>query len=289
MGLQIKEIIAVAEKILRENGVEDYKADAEILLCHEIRYDSRKIFMNWSKELDDEACERYFADVQRRAAGTPTQYLTEMQPFMGFNFSVDERVLIPRMDTETVVESAIEFIRSQKSIKNVLDLCTGSGVIAISLAKAVPSLKLTATDISGDALAVAAKNASRLGVSARIKFLRSDLFNSLPTGFTAKKFDMIIANPPYIRTAVLPRLQREIYEHEPLIALDGGEDGLDYYRAIATRAPSFLTKRGVIFFEIGYDQAEDVSDILRDTGNFAGISVRRDIAGNDRVVFASVK
>jgi release factor glutamine methyltransferase len=289
LGLQIKEIITVAENILRDNGVEDYKTDAEILLCHEIRYDSRKIFMNWAKELDDEACERYFADVQRRAAGTPTQYLTEVQPFMGSNFAVDERVLIPRMDTETVVMSAAEFIKSRKSIKNVLDLCTGSGVIAISLAKALPSLKLTAVDISGDALAVAAKNASRLGVTGRVKFLQSDLFDSLPTGFTAKKFDMIIANPPYIRTDILPRLPREIYEHEPLIALDGGEDGLDYYRAIAGRAHAYLTKKGVIFFEIGYDQAEAVSDILRSSGNFAGISIRRDIAGNDRVVFASVK
>jgi release factor glutamine methyltransferase len=289
LGLQIKEIISVAEKILMENGVKDYKTDAEILLCHEIRYDSRKIFMNWAREIDDEACERYFAAVQSRASGTPTQYLTGEQPFMGYNFAVDERVLIPRMDTETVVEAAADYIRAQKAIKYVLDLCTGSGAIAISLAKNIPALKFMATDISGDALHVAAHNAERLGVSGRVKFLASDLFNDIPKGFGVKKFDMIISNPPYIRTNILPRLQREIYEHEPMLALDGGEDGLAYYRDIAEEAPGFLTKKGVLFFEIGYDQAEAVEDILRSTGNYAGISVRRDIAGNDRIVFANVK
>jgi release factor glutamine methyltransferase len=289
VGLQIKEIIVVAENILMENGIADYKTDAEILLCHEIRYDSRKVFMNWSKELDDEACERYFAAVQRRAAGTPTQYLTRVQPFMGYNFLVDDRVLIPRMDTETLARAASEFISSQKSIQRVLDLGTGSGIIAISLAKAHQSLKITASDISAGALEVAAKNAARLGVAARIKFLRSDLFDSLPTGFGVKKFDMIISNPPYIRSDVLPGLQREIYEHEPMLALDGGADGLEYYRAIAAEAPAWLSSKGVLFLEIGYDQAESVENILRSSGNYAGISVRRDIAGNDRVIFAQMK
>jgi release factor glutamine methyltransferase len=289
LGLQIKEIIPVAENILMDNGVADYKTDAEILLCHEIHYDSRKIFMNWSRELDDEACERYFAAVQRRAAGTPTQYLTGVQSFMGYNFAVDERVLIPRMDTETVVEAAIDYIRSQKAIKYVLDLCTGCGAIAISLAKDISTLKFMATDVSGDALKVASNNAERLGVNGRVKFLKSDLFDDIPKGFGVKKFDMIISNPPYIRTDVLSRLQREIYEHEPMLALDGGEDGLAYYRDIAEEAPDFLTKKGVLFFEIGYDQAEAVDDILRSTGNYAGISVRRDISGNDRVIFAQVK
>ncbi|MDR1495955.1 MAG: peptide chain release factor N(5)-glutamine methyltransferase [Clostridiales Family XIII bacterium] len=289
MGLQIKEIISVAENILRESGDADYKVDAEMLLSHAIKYDPQKIFMNWAKEVDDDHAEIFFAMVQKRAEGTPTQYLTNEQDFKGRRFYVDENVLIPRPETELLTDEVSAYLKDNKSAKTALDLGTGSGVIAISLAKKFPSLKLTASDISEGALAVAERNASRIGVKGQIRFTRSDVFDGFKTGFTGSKWDLIVSNPPYIRTSVLPTLQREIYEHEPITALDGGEDGLDFYRRIIDGAPTFLRKTGAVFFEIGYDQAHDVTTLFRENGNYVRVAVTPDIAGHDRVISARMK
>jgi release factor glutamine methyltransferase len=289
MGLQIKEIIAVSENILRESGDEDYKTDAEILLCHAIKYDSQKIFMNWAREVDDDHVEKFFAMVQKRAEGTPTQYLTNEQVFKSRSFYVDENVLIPRPETELLVDEVTAYLKDNRSAKSILDLGTGSGAIAISLAKKAPSLRITASDISEAALETAERNATRHGVKGQIKFVRSDVFDGFKTGFTGPKWDVIISNPPYIKSAVMPTLQREIYEHEPLIALDGGEDGLGIYRRIIAGAPGFLRKTGSVFFEIGYDQAHDVTTLLRENGNFVRVTVTPDLAGHDRVMSARMK
>jgi release factor glutamine methyltransferase len=289
MGLQIKEIISVAENILREAEDPDYKVDAEILLCHAIKYDPQKIFMNWAKEVDDDHAEIFFAMVQKRAEGAPTQYLTNEQSFRGSRFYVDENVLIPRPETESLVDEVLAYLKDNRAAKNVLDLGSGSGIIAISLAKALPSLKVTASDVSGSALEVAENNASRLGVKDRIKFVHSDVFAEFKTGFMGPKWDVVVSNPPYIRSSVLPQLQREIYEHEPMIALDGGEDGLDFYRRIIDGAPTFLRKTGAVFLEIGYDQAQDVTTIFRENGNYVRIAVTPDLSGRDRVVSARMK
>jgi release factor glutamine methyltransferase len=289
MGLQIKEILAVAENILREAGDEDYKRDAEILLCHEIHYDAKKIFMNWSKEIDDSYCEGFFDLVQKRAGGTPTQYLTNEQAFMGRTFFVDERVLIPRMDTETLAEAVLEHLKANKTARRVLDLCTGSGILAITLAKEHPTLKITASDVDASALKVAEINASKLGAAKQIKFVKSDIYASFKTGFGGAAFDVIVSNPPYIRDDVLMTLQREIIEHEPLHALNGGTDGLDFYRKIIGGAASRLRKNGALFLEIGYDQAEQVKALLDETGAFRDIEVRKDLAGNHRVLSGTLK
>jgi release factor glutamine methyltransferase len=289
MGLQIKEIISVAENILRESGDSDYKTDAEMLLCHAIKYDPQRIFMNWAKEVDDDHAEVFFAMVQKRAEGTPTQYLTNEQVFKGLSFYVDENVLIPRPETELLVDEAVAYLKDNRSAKSVLDLGTGSGVVAISLAKKAASLKVTASDISEKALAVAERNASRLGVKGQIKFVTSDVFGGFKTGFAGSKWDVIISNPPYIRSQILPKLQREIYEHEPMTALDGGEDGLNIYRSLISGAPSFLRKTGAVFFEIGYDQAHEVTALFRENGSYVRIAVTPDIAGHDRVISARMK
>ncbi|MDR1028057.1 MAG: peptide chain release factor N(5)-glutamine methyltransferase [Clostridiales Family XIII bacterium] len=289
MGLQIKEILSVAENILRESGDEDYKRDAEILLCHKTHYDTKKIFMNWSREIDDVYCEGFFELVQKRAGGTPTQYLTNTQEFMGYPFFVDERTLIPRQDTETLAETILEYLKTNKAARRVLDLCTGSGVIAISLAKKNPTLKITASDTDPSALKVAEINASKLGVSNRIKFVKSDVYAAFKTGFGGASFDIITANPPYIRSDVLMTLQREIIEHEPLQALDGGADGLDFYRTIVGGAAARLRKNGALFLEIGYDQADAVRAIIDETERFGEAVCRKDLAGNDRVLSASLK
>jgi release factor glutamine methyltransferase len=289
MGLQIKEIISVAENILRESGGSDYKTDAEMLLSHAIKYDQQKIFMNWAKEVDDDHAEIFFAMVQNRAEGTPTQYLTNEQVFKGQSFYVDENVLIPRPETELLVDEAVAYLKDNRSAKNVLDLGTGSGVIAVSLARKAASLKITASDVSEKALAVAERNASRLGVKGQIKFVASDVFDGFKTGFAGPKWDVIISNPPYIKSPVLPTLQREIYEHEPMTALDGGEDGLDVYRRLISGAPSFLRKTGAVFFEIGYDQAHEVTALFRENGSYVRIAVTPDIAGHDRIISARMK
>ncbi|MDR2162380.1 MAG: peptide chain release factor N(5)-glutamine methyltransferase [Clostridiales Family XIII bacterium] len=282
-------MISVAENILREAGNPDYKVDAEMLLCHAIKYDPQKIFMNWAKEVDDDHAEKFFAMVQKRAEGTPTQYLTNEQSFKGLRFYVDENVLIPRPETESLVDEVLTYIGDNKSAKSALDLGTGSGVIAVSLAKKVPQLKITASDISEGAIAIAENNADRLGVRGQIRFTRSDIFGGFKTGFTGPKWDVIVSNPPYIRSAVLPTLQREIYEHEPQIALDGGEDGLDIYRRIIDGAPTFLRKTGAVFLEIGYDQAHAVTSLFRQNGSYVRIAVTPDIAGHDRVISARMK
>jgi release factor glutamine methyltransferase len=289
MGLQIKEIISVAENVLRESGDSDYKTDAEMLLCHAIKYDSQRIFMNWAKEVDDDHAEVFFAMVQKRAEGTPTQYLTNEQVFKGLSFYVDENVLIPRPETELLVDEAVAYLKDNRSAKNVLDLGTGSGIVAISLAKKSASLKITASDVSEKALAVAERNASRLGVKSQIKFVNSDVFGGFKTGFAGPKWDVIVSNPPYIKSHILPNLQREIYEHEPMTALDGGEDGLNLYRRLISDAPSFLRKTGAVFFEIGYDQAHEVTALFRENGSYVRIAVTPDIAGHDRVISARMK
>jgi release factor glutamine methyltransferase len=289
MGLQIKEIISVAENILRESGDTDYKVDAEMLLSYAIKYDPQKIFMNWAKEVDDDHAEIFFAMVQKRAEGTPTQYLTNEQDFKGRRFYVDKNVLIPRPETELLVDEVTTYLKDNKSAKAVLDLGTGSGVIAISLAKKFPSLKLTASDISVGALAVAEKNAARFGVKGQIKFVPGDMFGDFKMGFAGPKWDLIVSNPPYIKSSVLPTLQREIYEHEPIAALDGGEDGLDFYRRLIDGAATFLRKTGAVFFEIGYDQAHDVTTLFRENGNYVRVAVTPDIAGHDRVISARMK
>jgi release factor glutamine methyltransferase len=289
MGLQIKELISRAEDILEKSGDADYKTDAEMLLGHVLKYDAKKIFMNWAREIDFDHADAFFALVQSRAEGTPTQYLTNSQAFMGLSFYVDESVLIPRPETEQLVEETLAYLKDNRSARSVLDLGTGSGVVAISLARKMPSLKITASDVDAGALKVAESNAARLGVKGQIKFAQSDLFAGFKTGFTGPKWDVIVSNPPYIRSDVLPTLQREISEHEPRTALDGGADGLDYYRRIIDGAPLYLKKTGAVFFEIGHDQAHDVTVVFRDNGNYVRVAVAPDLSGRDRVISARMK
>jgi release factor glutamine methyltransferase len=286
MGLQIKEILNVAENILSNAGDEDAKKDAEILLCYVLRYDQQKLFMNWAKEVDDIHSESFLDAVQRRAEGEPTQYITNIAPFMDNDFFVDERVLIPRDDTEVLVREVIEYLKSSSKAKTVLDLCTGSGIIAVSLAKRRSGLKITASDVSRDAVGVANTNAQKLGAGNHIKFVTGDLFAGIKTGIGGQKFDVIVSNPPYIRRDVLKTLQREIREHEPMLALDGGEDGLDFYRRIIADAPAYMKKGGALFLEIGHDQAEQVSALIDESNAFGDVTVVKDIAELDRVVRA---
>ena len=283
MGLTIKELIPIGEKILKDAGVEEYKIDAESLISFQIGFDKQKLFMNWTYDVDDARCEAYFDLVNRRAAGEPLQYITNEQYFMGHRLYVDPAVLIPRPETEALAEKAIEHLRAHPDVKAVLDLCTGSGALAISIAKACPHAKITAADVSEKALAVAMKNASALGAAGRIDFVLSDLFSGIKRGAFGKRFGLIVTNPPYIQTDGLTGLQREIRDHEPLMALDGGADGLDFYRRIAAEAPGCMRSGACIMAETGWGQAHDAAAIFEAAG-FTGAGVFKDLAGRDRII-----
>lgn len=291
MGLILKELLQIAENRLTMSGSMDPRRDAELLLLFLLRTDRSYLFAHSASVLDDGRCDMFFDLLDRRANGEPVQYIVGTQEFMGLTFKVDSRVLIPRQDTELLAETAIAELQQRKKLLGslrVLDLCCGSGALAVSIACNVPKLEITASDVSGDALEVARENAASHANTKEIEFVKSDLFDAFPRnkkGEGRKKFDVIVSNPPYIRTEMFPSLQREVAVYEPRLALDGGESGLNFYRRIMKEVPAFLAKDGVLLLEIGSEQAEDVQELAREqTQCDFETEVRKDLAGHDRVV-----
>ncbi|MBQ9059777.1 MAG: peptide chain release factor N(5)-glutamine methyltransferase [Firmicutes bacterium] len=289
-------LIKEGEYRLAKAGCMDAKIDSEELYCFLTGIDRLQVFMKAEEEADEEVERKYLALIARRAERIPLQYITGVQEFMGHRFKVDQSVLIPRQDTETLVVEAARTIQSTSREKisfferlrggkewEVLDLCCGSGAIGISLAKICDNIHVTGSDISGAALAVAQANAKALHVKA--EYFEGDLFAPLES----KKYDMIVSNPPYIRTNMIAVLQDEIKNYEPRQALDGGRDGLDYYRRIIKKAPDYLKAGGYLFFEIGSDQGEDLRKMVKDDGRYTPAEVIRDLPGRDRVVKTQLK
>ena len=270
------------EKRLADAGIAEASLDARYLLLEAFEMDMAHFLLKEQEQVPaTEGRTREYSDaIQARAARVPLQYLTGKQDFMGLTFHVDERVLIPRQDTETLVELVLKENTDKKA--RILDLCTGSGCIAVSLAVLGGYRKMDAVDISEDALAAAEENGTRLG--GKVRFLKSDLFSALDP---EKKYDIIASNPPYIPTEVLNGLEPEVKDYEPRMALDGSEDGLAFYRRIAVAAPAFLRAGGRIYLEIGYDQGAAVEELLWNNG-FARTRVVKDAAGRDRVVCAEL-
>lgn len=288
--------------ILKKAGIDAPANDAGVLLCYAARCSRTYLYAYGDSVLPAHAEDRYFELLKKRAGGYPLQYITGEQEFMSLVFEVTPDVLIPRQETELLVETVLERCRDMALDKDggsgpapaghrqpirVLDMCTGSGCIAVSLAKYLQDCLVTAVDISPAALAVAARNAERHGVSGRVRFIRSDLFGSVP----AEKYDVLVSNPPYVRTEDLERLQPEVRLFEPLPALDGGSDGLRFYREIIRRAPGYLRPGGMLAFETGYDQAKAVARLMGSGGMFSDIEIYRDLSGIERVVagFTSVQ
>ena len=270
------------EKRLADAGIAEASLDARYLLLEAFEMDMAHFLLKEQEQVPaTEGRTREYSDaIQARAARVPLQYLTGKQDFMGLIFHVDERVLIPRQDTETLVELVLKENTDKKA--RILDLCTGSGCIAVSLAVLGGYRKVDAVDISEDALAAAEENGTRLG--GKVRFLKSDLFSALDP---EKKYDIIASNPPYIPTEVLNGLEPEVKDYEPRMALDGSEDGLAFYRRIAVAAPAFLRAGGRIYLEIGYDQGAAVEELLWNNG-LARTRVVKDAAGRDRVVCAEL-
>ena len=220
----------------------------------------------------------YFKAIKRLINGEPIQHITHQQEFMKLNFFVNEDVLIPRPDTEILVEEVIKIARKINA-KKILDMCTGSGAIAVSLAKYLDNVEITAVDISEKSLDVAKTNAKNNEIENKITFIESNLFENIVN----EKYDIIVSNPPYIRKDVIKTLTKEV-QKEPKIALDGGYDGLDFYRKITHQSEEYLKFNGYLCFEIGYDQKKDVIKIINDEKKFTGTYSKKDLYDNDRII-----
>ncbi len=270
-------------RLLGKHGIEEAKTDARLLLEYVCHTDYQTLYTQSGRELDDIQIQSYVNYLNRRAERMPVQYLTHSQSFMGLDFYVDCHTLIPRQDTEILVEEVMRYLHDGMTI---LDLCTGSGCILLSLLRYSNDCIGVGTDLSGEAVAVAAENAEALGFGEKMArgelvFSQGDLYHALKPDMPA--FDVIVSNPPYICSEVIPTLMPEVREHEPLLALDGGADGLIFYRRIIDGAPAFVRRESALFFEIGADQGDAVRELMLCAG-YRDVRVIKDYAGLDRVV-----
>lgn len=279
----IEQILRYGKSFLKTHSVPQSALDAELLLMNVLSVDRIYLFSHSEKAIGPEEQRAYEVLLQKRAKGIPLQYLTGVQEFMGMPFEVNAHVLIPRADTEVLVETVLWYI-SKEDMRVFLDIGTGTGCIPISIVRYEPQTRFIAIDISKEALSIARKNAEENGVQDRVGWLHSDVFTQLPREVEGQ-IDGIVSNPPYIPTGDIKDLMREVKEHEPNLALDGGEDGLRFYRNIIQKGKIYLRPGGRIFFEIGYNQASQVSRLFEQEG-YRDIQIKKDLAGLDRVVFA---
>ncbi len=267
--------------MLKLSDIDAPVVTAGAMLCFCLGCDKAFLYSHEDYLLKEAERDSYFDAIKRRIAGEPLQYITGSQEFMSFDFLVSSDVLIPRHDTEILVEAVIQAVKDKESI-TILDIGTGSGCIAISLAHFIKSSSVTAVDISKGALEVARKNAGRCGVEDRITFIESDLFSNI----SMSEFDIIVSNPPYIPDEDIETLESQVKDFEPRSALDGGKDGLDFYRRITKDSVPFLKRNGLLAFEVGFNQSQDVVEIMKDS--FKEIKIEKDLAGIERVVMGTL-
>jgi release factor glutamine methyltransferase len=264
-------------------GIAAARLEAQVLLAHVLGCSRVQLYTGFDKPLGDDELARYRALIKRRLAGESVSYLVGETEFWGLPFHVDDSVMVPRPDTETVIEVA-RAVRPDRSVAlRMLDLCTGSGVIAVSLAKEYPAARIVATEISSAAAAVARKNAARNAVDDRVEIREGDLFGPA----AGEHFDVITANPPYIASAIVPTLSSEVLR-EPVIALDGGPDGLAFYDRICAQAIAHLVPGGALIVEHGYDQADAVRARFAAAG-FADTTLVHDLGKNPRVMWGTAR
>ena len=267
--------------MLKSNQIDSPKLKARLLLQYVLGLKREQIIIYDNKEITQQKEKTYMQNLEKLIKGIPLQHITNTQEFMKMNFYVNSNVLIPRPDTEILVEEVIKLGKTKKN-PTILDLCTGSGAIAVSIAKYLPNCKVYASDISQEAIEIAKMNAKNNDVD--VEFIKSDLFEKL----IGMKFDIIVSNPPYIRTSVIKTLDAEV-QKEPMLALDGGKDGLDFYRKIVEEAYSHLKYNSYLCFEIGYDQKEEVTEIIKNAKVYSGTYCKKDLYANDRVIITSVQ
>ena len=276
--LNIETALAEAKDRLVAAGKAESLVDAEWLMCEATGLTRTMVQLNGKRLLTHEEQLTFESHMAKRLEGMPIQYILGTQSFYGYDFSVNEHVLIPRFETEELVDRAIKWAKANKA-QTFIDMCTGSGCIGLTVLKECVSMEGHLVDYSGFALEMAEVNGQRLGVDDRASYYHSDLFTEMPK----MTVDMILSNPPYIQRHVIESLDEEVKSSEPYMALDGGEDGLDFYRVITKEARNYLKPGGLLMFEIGYDQREAVMDILADNG-YSNIEGIKDMYGKDRMV-----
>ncbi len=271
----IREVLNWTRGYFEDAGIVQPRLEAEILLAHALEVDRLHLYLAPDKPLTHDERSRYRTVVQQRHSGTPLQHLIGEVSFYGLRFRVDREALIPRAETEELLDHVIKHAARDREIR-CLDLGTGTGVIAVCMARYLPLAAVVASDISSAALEVARENAELNNVDGRIQFIRSDWFGGL-----AGRFDLVVSNPPYVRSSELESLAKEVREHEPSVALDGGTDGLEKIRTIAAQLHERLNPGGIVLLEIGHDQGQRVRDILVEQG-LVEVTIDRDMAGKDR-------
>ena len=285
--MNYKEIYLWGRGELEMAGIGEFELDARLLLEHICHTNRNTLLVHGDREVTAEEETAYREAITLRSSRIPLQHITGVQEFMGLEFKVNKHVLCPRQDTECLVEEVMRYLHDGNRI---LDMCTGSGCILLSLLHYSNHCSGIGVDISEDALKVASENVNTIAAMDRpnpwdaetVKMIHSDLFSKVPE----EKFDIIVSNPPYIASSVIPTLMEEVRDHEPMSALDGMEDGLFFYRKIVAESRNYLTKEGMLFFEIGHDQGRAVSDMMKEAG-FEDVTVVKDFAGLDRVVYGS--
>lgn len=280
MVVTIKEALEKGLECLENREYNNPLLEVKLLLAKALGVEKEYLFLHLNDEVEKTDLDKFFSYLEERKTGYPIQYILGTQEFMGLEFFVNPGVLIPRPDTETLVESVIEVVKGsyrERQEVRMLDLCTGTGAVAVSLAFYIENAHVDAVDIDDVPIDTAKRNADHNGVADRVTVIKSDLFEGV-----AGRYDIIVSNPPYIKSDVIEGLQTEVSTYEPKLALDGGSDGLDFYRKIADQSVSFLNDGGVLALEIGYDQGDSVSRLL--TGRYKDVEVIKDLSGNDRVV-----
>lgn len=290
--MTVEQLLKKGIEILQEGDLSNPFLDAQLLLCYALNVDKIYIYTQKDRQVNEENVDNFLRLVDKRKSGYPLQYIIRKQEFMGLDFFVKEGVLVPRPDTEILVETVINIVEKgqfkDKDELKIVDIGAGSGAITLSLAHYIKNAFVYSVDISEEALKVAKKNCDNMNLQDRVKFLQGDLLNPLKEYNLLKNIDIIVSNPPYIPSKDIEDLQTEVSKYEPRLALDGGEDGLKYYRRIIEQSTDYLVDGGLLAFEIGYDQGKEVSELLRQNKNFEDIRVIKDLAGHDRVVVGKI-
>lgn len=277
--ITIKEALNEAYQKLKNRNIESYKIDAQILLYTVLNTDRVFILSNGEKELSKEDYDNFTQLIKKREEKIPIAYLISKGDFMGIDLVVESGVLIPRGETEILVEVALEFLKDKSDIK-VLDMCAGSGCVGIAIAMNNLKTQIIETDISNVSKKIVNINVDKYDLKDRVQFVSSDLFENIDK---KSKFDIIVSNPPYIETEEINNLMEDVKNYEPHIALDGGNDGLQFYRKITKEAGYFLKENGMLAFETGYKQGKEVESLLKKNG-YKNIKILKDLSGHDRIV-----
>ena len=286
--MNIKELINFGKTTLEKNKVEDAGIIARVLAQYILKMDRNKIVINENSNIEEIDKHRYYLAIIEIIQGMPLQYITNSQEFYGIQMYVNEKVLIPQPDTEILVQEVIKIIEQKNKNKEqkdmeILDMCTGSGCIAVAIATNVQNVNVMLADVSREALEIAKVNAQHANTTEKFKFIQTNMFENVEG-----KFDIIVSNPPYIETDTIKSLNKQV-QNEPLLALDGGKDGLKFYRILVNEGYKYLNKDGYLCMEIGYNQKQKVEGLLKQNEKYTSIYTLKDFNGNDRVVIAKLK